>query len=41
MIYEQGTVDHREETPEGVLLRASVPKSLGERLAGFTAGGRP
>lgn len=41
MIYEQGTVDLREETLEGVRLRASVPKSLGERLAGFTAGVRP
>ena len=38
-VYEKGTVQGREETPEGVRLRASVPASLGERLAAFKAGG--
>jgi hypothetical protein len=38
--YETGTVLLREETPEGVRLRASVPLSLGEKLAGFAAEGR-
>jgi GTPase len=37
-VYEQGTVEGREETPEGVRLRASVPRPLGEKLAGFAAG---
>jgi GTP-binding protein HflX len=41
LIYETGSVELREETPDGVRLRASVPKSLGERLAAFTAGSRP
>ena len=37
MVYEQGSVELREETPDGMRLRASVPRSLGERLAGFAA----
>lgn len=37
MIYEQGSVELREETPDGMRLRATVPRSLGERLAGFAA----
>ncbi|MCX7040776.1 MAG: 50S ribosome-binding GTPase, partial [Spirochaetes bacterium] len=41
MVYEQGTVEVREETPEGVRLCASVPKSLGEKLAGFVSNVRP
>lgn len=38
--YEKGTVELREETSEGVRLRASVPRSLGEKLAGFAPGDR-
>jgi GTP-binding protein HflX len=41
MVYEQGTVEVREETPEGVRLCASVPRSLGEKLAGFVPNVRP
>ncbi len=42
--YEQGTVEEREETPHGVRLRASVPKSLAERIwaaAGMEGKGPP
>jgi GTP-binding protein HflX len=38
MVYEQGSVASKEDTPEGVRLRASVPASLSARLAEFAAG---
>jgi GTP-binding protein HflX len=40
-VYEKGTVHAREETPEGVRLRASVPRELGEKLDCLSRGGRP
>ena len=33
LVYEQGAVELREEKPEGIFLRASVPRELAERLA--------
>ena len=40
LVYEKGSVELREETGEGVRLRASVPRALAERLAGYTVDGR-
>ncbi len=37
-IHEQGTMEKKEDTPEGVHVRASVPKSLAERIKGTLAG---
>jgi GTP-binding protein HflX len=35
LVYEQGTVESREDLPEGVRLRASVPPALADRLKDF------
>jgi GTP-binding protein HflX len=35
LVYEQGTVESREDLPEGVRLRASVPTALSDRLKEF------
>jgi GTPase len=37
MVYEQGSVQRKTDTNEGVYLQASVPASLAERLAPFAA----
>jgi hypothetical protein len=35
LVYEQGTVESREDLPEGVRLCASVPPDLSDRLREF------
>ena len=41
LVYEQGTVRSREEVPEGVRIKAAVPRELSEKLARFGVPGAP